>query len=91
MSADTPTATRFERVLAYLIVTVMALAVISFLFVLVTAWVSGVDSTIYDAWYWPAVTFISMYGLPVGFVLIVILLITSMSRRKKANRQDATG
>lgn len=84
MSEEAAGASRFERVLAYLIVVIIAVSVLAFFAVLITSMFS-MDLT---AGLWPAVTMISYIGLPIGFLLIVVLLFTTMRRRKKANALD---
>lgn len=71
-----------ERVLAYAATTIMVVAVLSFLTTLIVAMVAGREVLAEGLWQW--VTFVSYYGLPTGFVLLILLLILNFSRRGKA-------
>lgn len=79
---DAPTS---ERVLAYAILISIAASVISFFAVLIAS-ANGVAREDFTEGIWPAVTWISYVGLPIGFVLILILLITNMRRRARQNQ-----
>lgn len=69
----------FERVLAYTSVAIMVVAVAAYLATLIVAMVAG-PAALVDG-LWPLVTAISYIGLPIGFVLLVILLGINFSRR----------
>ncbi len=68
-----------ERVLAYAAVGIMVIAVISYLTTLVVAMAAGREALAHGLW--EVVTFISYVGLPVGFVLLMVLLGINFSRR----------
>jgi hypothetical protein len=82
-----PTAT--ERVLAAMIVGVVALSVLAFFAIIVGTW-QGMDSAAFSGGIWPAVTMTPLFGLPIGFVLIIALLIISTRRRRALGTDDAS-
>jgi len=76
---DAPKFSIFERVLAYVAIAVMAVAVISYLTTLIVGMVAGREALAGSLW--PIVVGISYVGLPIGFVLLVILLVISYRKR----------
>ena len=83
MAADTPPPpSRLERVLATMVAGVIGLSVLSFLAIIVATW-SGFGRADFGAGLWPIVTMIPLMGLPLGFVLIIGLLVVSTRRRRQ--------
>ncbi len=68
-----------EKILAYSSISIIAIAVASYLTTLIVAMVAG-RKVLADG-LWQVVTFIAYVGLPVGFVLLITLLIVNFSRR----------
>ena len=87
MSADAPKYSSLERVLAYASVSIIAIAVLSYLTTLVVALAGGRELLAAGLWQW--VTWIAFYGLPFGFILLVVLLIMNYSRRGSQRRDNA--
>lgn len=87
MSQETPQATLLERILAFLALTIIAVAVAAFISTLVAGLV-GVSREDLAIGLWPVVTWISYVGLPVGFALIIALLLVSRRRRLRELSQD---
>ena len=79
MSTDSSKFPVVERLLAYSSLTIIAVAVAAYLTTLVVAMVAGRDAL--AASMWPVVVWISYVGLPIGFVLLMILLVLNFSRR----------
>lgn len=73
-----------ERVLAILIVVIIAISVISFFSVLIAS-ANGVAREDFTQGVWPLLTWVSYVGLPTGLVLILTLLFINMRRRAKQN------
>lgn len=71
-----------ERLLAYAAVGIMVVAVIAYLITLIVGMAAG--SSALEGSLWPIVTWIAFYGLPAGFVLLVVLLVINFSRRGRA-------
>lgn len=70
-----------ERLLAYISITIIVGAVIAYLTTLIVAMVAG--RTALEDSLWPIVTWIAFYGLPIGFVLLMVLLAINFFRRGK--------
>jgi TRAP-type C4-dicarboxylate transport system permease small subunit len=76
---------RIERVLAYLVAISIALAVVSFIAVVV-ATAAGLND--FDTGAWPAVITMPYFALPLGVILIITLLLLNGRRRKREYRND---
>mgnify|MGYP001129616635 CR=1 len=76
---DAPKFSIFERVLAYIAVTLMVVAVVAYLTTLIVGLAAGREALAGSLW--PIVVGISYVGLPIGFVLLMILLFISYRRR----------
>lgn len=87
MSEDTATTSRLERVLAYLALTFIALALLSFFSTLI-AGIAGVSREALAAGFWPVVTWVSYVGVPIGFGLIITLILVSRNRRMRELRHS---
>ena len=81
--------TTFERVLAAMMVGVVALSVLAFFAIIAGTW-QGMDSEAFSTGVWPAITMTPLFGLPVGFVLIITLLIVSTRRRRALGTDDTS-
>ncbi|NLA64351.1 MAG: hypothetical protein GX862_00120 [Leucobacter sp.] len=68
-----------ERVLAYATVAIIVIAVVAYLTTLIVAMVAGRE--ILADGLWTIVTYISYWGLPIGFVLLMVLLGINFRRR----------
>jgi hypothetical protein len=78
-----------ERVLAAMIVGVISLSILAFFAIIVGTW-QGMDSAAFSAGLWPAITMTPLFGLPIGFVLIITLLVISTKRRRAMGTDDAS-
>jgi len=81
--SEIPPPSRLERVLAAIIGAVIALSVLAFFAIIIGTW-AGMGSADFSVGLWPSVTLMPLFGLPVGFVLIIALLIVSTRRRRGA-------
>lgn len=79
MSQESSTPSLLERILAYATITIIAAALLSFFATLI---VGMADREALASGLWPVVYGLSLFGLPVGFVLLVTLLIVNQSRRR---------
>ena len=83
VAENTPvTVNRNERILAYMVASSLGLSLLSIIATLIGAGV-GADRSV---GIWPLVTILPTVGLPIGFVLIIFLLIMSAIRRSRAAR-----
>lgn len=74
---------RLERALAYMVAAVILVSLASFVAVLI-AYGQSFTAEQYSSGIWPIVTILPLIGLPIGFVLIIALLIVSAVRRGRA-------
>ena len=61
---------------------VIGLSVLAFFAIIIATWM-GLDRTDFGAGLWPIITMIPLMGLPLGFVLIIGLLVVSTRRRRQ--------
>ena len=74
---------RLERVLAYMVAAVILVSLASFV-ALIAATGAGLGREEFANGIWPIVTIMPLIGLPIGFVLIIALLVVSAVRRGRA-------
>jgi uncharacterized membrane protein len=74
---------RVERTLAYMVAGIIVLSVAS-LFAVLIGVNMGLKGDDFTSGIWPAVTVLPLIGLPIGFVLIIVLLVVSAVRRGRA-------
>jgi hypothetical protein len=72
------TPNRVERILAYMVASAIGLSILAFLAIII-ARAAGLKSA--DEGVWPAVFMLPLIGLPIGFILIVVLLVMTFVRR----------
>jgi len=74
---------RVERTLAYMVAGVIVLSLVSFV-ALIAGTSVGLQRDDFAVGVWPVVTILPLIGLPIGFVLIIVLLVVSAVRRGRA-------
>ncbi|MFC4223820.1 hypothetical protein [Lysinibacter cavernae] len=89
MSEKQGTPSRVERVLVYMVAGIIGVSILSFIAVLVASF-SGVGREAFAAGMWPVIVAITYVGLPVGFILIVVLMILGIIRRKREANQNGS-
>jgi hypothetical protein len=88
-SAESIEPSTTERILAAMIVGVVAFSVLAFFAIIVGTW-QGMESDAFSQGLWPAITMTPLFGLPLGFVLIITLLIISTRRRRALGTDDTS-
>jgi hypothetical protein len=73
-------ADRVQRVLAYMVASSIGLSLIAF-FTVVIATATGVRD--FTTGVWPIVIVLPMVGLPIGFLLIIVVLVMTFIRRSR--------
>lgn len=76
---------RVERVLAYMVASIIVLSLAAFIALIVGTAV-GLERDDFAQGIWPTITILPLIGLPIGFVLIIVLLVVSAVRRGRAAR-----
>jgi len=83
---DEPQASRLERTLAFMVFSSIGLSILCFLAVIVGTWLKFVEP---NAVIWQVIIVLPLIGLPVGFALIITLIIVNAVRRSRANRASS--
>jgi len=81
-SPEPPPASRLETILATVIGAIIGVSIIAFFATMIGTW-AGMSRDDFLVGLWPTVAFIPMFGLPLGFVLIIVLLVVSTQRRRR--------
>jgi hypothetical protein len=80
-------ASRFERILAFMLLAMVLLSVASFVAIMVGTG-QGMGSEDFTSGLWPVIVMIPYIGLPLAVVLLIILMISSGVRRARESRRD---
>ncbi len=72
-----------------MIAAIVGLSILAFLAVIIGTY-SGLDAKDFASGIWPAVYTLPLIGLPIGFVLIIVLLVISARRRAREARTAST-
>lgn len=74
---------RLERILAYMIAGIVGLSLIAFVIVMIATAAGVGRSDEFSQGIWPFVFMLPLFGLPIGFILLIVLLIVSTIRRRR--------
>lgn len=88
-SVDPPPASRLETILATIIGSIIGVSIVAFFATMIGTW-SGMSRDDFLVGLWPTVAFTPMFGLPLGFVLIIVLLVVSTRRRRHPGGHGAS-
>jgi hypothetical protein len=78
---------RLEKILAYMVAGVVGLSILAFLAVILGTAAGVGDNDGFSQGIWPAVLTLPLFGLPIGFLLVIALMIVSALRRAREARQ----
>jgi hypothetical protein len=90
VSNQTPvTDHRAERVLAYMVAATIGISILAFLAVMIGT-LTGVGANAgFSQGVWPVILVLPLIGLPLGFILLIALLILNGVRRARESRRDS--
>jgi hypothetical protein len=90
VSNQTPvTDHRAERVLAYMVAATIGISILAFLAVMIGT-LAGVGANDgFSQGVWPVILVLPLIGLPLGFILLITLLILNGVRRARESRRDS--
>ncbi|TFC42828.1 hypothetical protein E3T26_07960 [Cryobacterium sp. TMT1-21] len=89
MTNQTPqAASRLERILAYMVAGVVGLSILAFLAVIIGTAVGAGANNGFGQGVWPLILALPLFGLPIGFVLIIALMVMTGLRRAREARQN---
>ena len=80
---------RAERVLAYMFAAVVGLSIVCFFAVMIGTF-SGVTREDMSSGFWAVVTMLPWFGLPIAFLILIVLLIVNGVRRGRAARSGSS-
>lgn len=80
-------ASRFERVLAFMLLAMVLLSVGSFVAIMVGTG-QGMGSEDFAAGLWPVIVMVPYIGLPLAILLLITLMVSSAVRRARESRRD---
>jgi hypothetical protein len=83
-----PESSRIDRVLAAMVASIIGLSLICFAALLIASAV-GVKGADFAQGIWPTVAALPLIGLPIGFVMLIILIVLNWSRRRKNSSQTS--
>ena len=76
---------RVDRILATMAMGLLILSIAAFAAIMI-ATAAGMEQADFATGIWPAVALVTYVGLPVAFVLFLIVIVMSLVRRARANR-----
>jgi hypothetical protein len=76
---------RNERILAYMLAASIGASILAILAIIVA---TGAGVRNFGEGVWPVVIMLPYVGLPIGFVLVITLLVVSGIRKSRAARDD---
>jgi hypothetical protein len=82
---QTPSISRPERILAYMVVTIVAVSIAAFVAVMVGT-ATGLEQGDFAVGAWPVVTILPLVGLPIAFLMLITLIIVGAVRRSRESR-----
>lgn len=88
MSQTPQTAGRLERILAYLVAGVVGLSVLAFIAVIIGTTAGAGANAGFSRGVWPTVIWLPYFGLPLGVILIIGLVVASALRRGRDARKN---
>ena len=77
-----PPASRLEKILAAMVVGIVGISIVAF-FSVIFGTFSGMTRDDFATGIWPVVSMLPLIGLPIGFVMILVLLAVSTKRRRQ--------
>ncbi|UOE45862.1 multidrug ABC transporter ATPase [Agromyces larvae] len=90
MSSQSPVVEhRSERILAYMVAGTVGLSIVAFFAVMIGTLVNANRPDWLQEGIWPFVVMLPWFGLPIGFLLLIALLIVNGVRRARESRGSA--
>lgn len=80
---------RAERILAYMVAGTVGASIIAFFAVMIGTFANADAPGWAEEGIWPAVLVFPLIGLPIGFLLLVALLIVNGVRRSRESRRSS--
>ena len=71
-----------------MVASVVGLSILAFLAVIIATAMGVGHNDGFSRGFWPPIFILPLYGLPIGFVLIIVLIISAGVRRSREARRD---
>lgn len=81
---------RAERVLAFMFAAVVGLSILAFFAVMIGTLTGAAADDGFSQGIWPLVIMLPWFGLPIGFALLIALLIVNAVRRSREARAGSS-
>ena len=81
---------RAERVLAYMFVAIVGISILAFIAVMIGTLVGAGANDGFSQGVWPIVLTLPLFGLPIAFILLIVLIIVNGVRRARASRAGSS-
>jgi hypothetical protein len=81
---------RAERILAYMFVGIVGLSILAFIAVMIGTFAGVGENDGFSQGIWPIVLTLPLIGLPLGFLLLIALLIINGVRRARESRSGSS-
>lgn len=65
-----------------MVASIISISIVSFLVIIVATFL-GMDSAAFGTGLWPVIALLPLIGLPIGFVLMISLIVLSLRRRSR--------
>jgi len=83
-----PAPSRLQRTLAFIIAGLFILSVLAIVAIIAGTAMGAFAAQGSGSGIWPTVFFIPLIGLPIAFVLLIVVLIDNFRQRSRANRNS---
>ncbi len=82
---ETPQPAPLDRFLSLGALGIVVLAIVCFLAIIVGTWLGNMTQEDFQSGFWPVVSAIPLYGLPIAFVMLLVVIFRGFARngRKK--------
>ncbi len=77
---------RAERLLAYMIAATILLSIAAFFAIVIGTWMGAGTDNGFGRGIWPTIFVLPAIGLPLGFILLIVLLVLNGLRRAREAR-----
>lgn len=85
---DGPQPASIDRFLALGALGIVALSIVCFIAIIVGTWLGDMKEADFQLGFWPVVASIPLYGLPIAFVMLLVVVFRGFARNNK-NRKSS--
>lgn len=85
MTTQTSPSSRLQRILAYAIAVLVVASLLAIIALIAGFAFGAATAQGTGQGFWPAVMYVPMFGLPLAFILVMVLLVISLFGRRRAH------